>query len=272
MNKKYKTLLDLAKKVCEGVMNYYDSKDELEKQKIYMFLWEQVYLLAQLCSETIRYVETSKSDEASGKKFVTTDATVCMHSKDVVDSIGCMQECIHKAVETFLKKLVEHKIKVADEYAEAKMIRYVKALIAGNLNNAARQAENNGFKYSNPAQTLVFEERMKSDKDSKKEDIPTNASFLRDEKAEQEVEEAELLDDVILEFLDILYSHIENHPEDEIFIRERYLEVLEHHKKIKKGKEIAETMHISGAAISKKIAKYDAYFAQLLKERLKQWR
>ena len=28
MNKKYKTLLDLAKKVCEGVMNYYDSKDE----------------------------------------------------------------------------------------------------------------------------------------------------------------------------------------------------------------------------------------------------
>ena len=27
-------------------------------------------------------------------------------------------------------------------------------------------------------------------------------------------------------------------------------------------------MHISGAAISKKIAKYDAYFAQLLKERL----
>ena len=168
MNKKYKTLLDLAKKVCEGVMNYYDSKDELEKQKIYMFLWEQVYLLAQLCSETIRYVETSKSDEASGKKFVTTDATVCMHSKDVVDSIGCMQECIHKAVETFLKKLVEHKIKVADEYAEAKMIRYVKALIAGNLNNAARQAEKDDFKYSNPAQTLVFEERMKSDKDSKK--------------------------------------------------------------------------------------------------------
>ena len=41
------------------------------------------------------------------------------------------------------------------------------------------------------------------------------------------MEEAELLDDVILEFLDILYSHIENHPEDEIFIRERYLEVLD---------------------------------------------
>ena len=152
------------------------------------------------------------------------------------------------------------------------MIRYVKALVAGNLNNAARQAEKDGFKYSKPAQTLVFEERMKSDKDSKKDDIPTNASFLRDEKAEQRVEEAELLDDVILEFLDILYAHIENHPEDEIFIRERYLEVLENHKKIKKGKEIAETMHISGAAISKKIAKYDAYFAQLLKERLKQWR
>lgn len=67
------------------------------------------------------------------------------------------------------------------------------------------------------------------------------------------MEEAELLDDVILEFLDILYSHIENHPEDEIFIHERYLEVLENHKKIKKGKEIAETMHISGAAISKRL-------------------
>ena len=41
MNKKYKTLLDLAKKVCEGVMNYYDSKDEfadgLKKYLMYYF-------------------------------------------------------------------------------------------------------------------------------------------------------------------------------------------------------------------------------------------
>lgn len=44
MNKKYKTLLDLAKKVCEGVMNYYDSKDELEKQKIYVSLGTSIFV------------------------------------------------------------------------------------------------------------------------------------------------------------------------------------------------------------------------------------
>ena len=62
MNKKYKTLLDLAKKVCEGVMNYYDSKDELEKQKIYMFLSKlgiETDTIDKLCESIIEIVGNS---------------------------------------------------------------------------------------------------------------------------------------------------------------------------------------------------------------------
>lgn len=47
---------------------------------------------------------------------------------------------------------------------------------------------------------------------------------------------------------------------------------FENGQNIKKGKEIAESLHISGAAVSKKIAKFDAYFADLLKKRMKEWR
>ena len=43
MNKKYKTLLDLAKKVCEGAMNYYDSKDELNQIGIKIDMYRQEY-------------------------------------------------------------------------------------------------------------------------------------------------------------------------------------------------------------------------------------
>ena len=53
--KKYETLLGIAKKVCDGVMEYYDAKNETEASKLYMLVWEQVYLLAQLVAGSIRY-------------------------------------------------------------------------------------------------------------------------------------------------------------------------------------------------------------------------
>lgn len=88
--KKYETLLGIAKKVCDGVMEYYDAKNETEASKLYMLVWEQVYLLAQLVAGSIRYAETNAKFEASDKAFVSMDPTVCKHSREVVDSIDSM--------------------------------------------------------------------------------------------------------------------------------------------------------------------------------------
>ena len=89
---------------------------------------------------------------------------------------------------------------------------------------------------------------------------------------EQEEQEKELKKQVIEEFMEILHEYSQNHPKDAVFIKARYLDVFENGQDIKKGKEIAESLHISGAAVSKKIAKFDAYFAELLKKRMKEWR
>ena len=271
MSTKYETLLALAKNVCDGVRNYYSAKNEMNQQKEYLFVWEQVYLLAQILINTIRYTETSDKYEASGKAFVCEDPTVCKHGKEVVDAIDAKHEAVHKAVETFMKKLVEAKVVVADEYAEASMIRYVKALIVGNLNNAAKQAEKDDFKYSEPEMTIVIEEMVETKGRNGLESTMKNDSYVRDFNKEHNQKKEKVLDYVVSEFIEILYAYLENHPEDKVFIQERYLNVLVNEGEIKKGKDIAKVLNISGAAVSKKIAKYDDYFAKELKKHLEEW-
>lgn len=100
----------------------------------------------------------------------------------------------------------------------------------------------------------------------------TYDAVLQDVSKEQEEQEKELKKQVIEEFEEILHEYVLNHPEDAVFIKVRYLDVFENGQDIKKGKEIAESLHISGAAVSKKIAKFDMYFADLLKKRMKEWR
>lgn len=268
--KKYETLLGIAKKVCDGVMEYYDAKNETEASKLYMLVWEQVYLLAQLVAGSIRYAETNAKFEASGKAFVSMDPTVCKHSREVVDSIDSMHESVHKAVETFLKKMKAGGIIVSSEYAEAKMIRYIKSLITGHLNNDAKSAEKNIYRYCPKEKTVIIEEPINSTCDADK--VITYDAVLQDVSKEQEEQEKELKKQVIEEFEEILHEYVLNHPEDAVFIKVRYLDVFENGQNIKKGKEIAESLHISGAAVSKKIAKFDAYFADLLKKRMKEWR
>lgn len=258
--KKYETLLGIAKKVCDGVMEYYDAKNETEASKLYMLVWEQVYLLAQLVAGSIRYAETNAKFEASGKAFVSMDPTVCKHSREVVDSIDSMHESVHKAVE----------IVVSSEYAEARMIRYIKSLITGHLNNDAKSAEKNIYRYCPKEKTVIIEEPINSTCDADK--VITYDAVLQDVSKEQEEQEKELKKQVIEEFEEILHEYVLNHPEDAVFIKARYLDVFENGQNIKKGKEIAKSLHISGAAVSKKIAKFDAYFANLLKERMKGWR
>ena len=268
--KKYETLFTVAKNVCDGVMDYYEAKNETEASKLYMFVWEQVYLLAQLASASIRFIETNAKFEASGKAFASVDSTVCKHSKEVLDSIDSMHESIHKAVETFLKKMKVGEVIVSSEYAEAKMIRYIQSLICGHLNNDAKSAEKNIYRYCPKEKTIVIEETINSDCDTDK--IITYDAVLQDVSKEQDKKEEALTKQFVEELKEILYEYIENHPEDSAFIHVRYLDVFEKGEDIKKGKEIAENLHISGAAVSKKIAKFDAYFAGLLKKRTKGWR
>lgn len=268
--KKYETLFTVAKNVCDGVMDYYGAKNETEASKLYLFVWEQVYLLAQLASASIRFIETNAKFEASGKAFVSVDSTVCKHSKEVLDSIDSMHESIHKAVETFLKKMKVGEVIVSSEYAEAKMIRYIQSLICGHLNNDAKSAEKNIYRYCPKEKTIVIEETINSDCDTDK--IITYDAVLQDVSKEQDKKEEELTKQFIEELKEILYEYIEDHPEDSAFIHVRYLDVFEKGEDIKKGKEIAKNLHISGAAVSKKIAKFDAYFAGLLKKRTKGWR